>query len=56
MDFKLSDEHQMVQRMVREFAHKEVAPTIQEQDQKGEMAPDVIPRLAELGILASACR
>jgi len=51
MDFKLSDEHQMVQRMVREFAHKEVAPTIQEQDQKGEMAPDVIPRLAELGIL-----
>lgn len=51
MDFGLSDEHKMVQRMVREFAAKEVAPTIQEQDQKGEMAPHVLPRMAELGIL-----
>ena len=41
----------MVQRMVRDFADKEVAPTIQEQDRLGEMAPHVIPRMAELGIL-----
>ncbi len=51
MDFGLSDEHHMVQRMVRDFAVKEVAPTIQEQDRLGEMAPHVIPRMAELGIL-----
>ncbi len=51
MDFGLSEEHRMVQRMVRDFANKEVMPTIQEQDRLGGMAPFVIPRLAELGIL-----
>ncbi len=51
MDFGLSQEHQMVQRMVRDFAVKEVLPTIAEQDRAGGMAPFVLPRLAELGIL-----
>jgi alkylation response protein AidB-like acyl-CoA dehydrogenase len=51
MDFALSQEHKMVQRMVRDFVQKEVAPTIQEQDQKQEMAPHVLPRMGELGLL-----
>ena len=51
MDFGLTEEHQMVQRMVRDFAAKEVLPTIQEQDRVGGMAPFIIPRMAELGIL-----
>jgi glutaryl-CoA dehydrogenase (non-decarboxylating) len=51
LDFGLSEEHQMVQRMVRDFAAKEVLPTIQEQDRIGGMAPFIIPRMAELGIL-----
>ena len=51
MDFSLSGEHKMAQRMVRDFAQKEVAPTIKEQDRKGEMAPHVLPRMGELGIL-----
>jgi len=51
LDFGLSEEHLMVQRMVRDFAAKEVAPTIQEQDRLGGMAPHVIPRMAQLGIL-----
>ncbi|MEJ2413554.1 MAG: acyl-CoA dehydrogenase family protein [Anaerolineales bacterium] len=51
MDFGLSQEHQMVQRMVRDFALKEVQPIILEQDRAGEMAPFVLPRMAELGIL-----
>jgi glutaryl-CoA dehydrogenase (non-decarboxylating) len=41
----------MVQRMVRDFAAKEVLPVIQEQDRAGAMAPFIIPRMAELGIL-----
>ena len=41
----------MVQRMVRDFAAKEVLPGIQEQDREGGMAPSVLPRMAELGIL-----
>lgn len=51
MDFALSEEHRMVQQMVREFAQKEVAPVIKEYDRKQEMAPFVLARLAELGIL-----
>jgi glutaryl-CoA dehydrogenase (non-decarboxylating) len=51
MDFALSEEHRMVQQMVRDFAHKEVAPIIKEYDRKGEMADFVLPRMGELGIL-----
>ncbi|MEW6718445.1 MAG: acyl-CoA dehydrogenase family protein [Chloroflexota bacterium] len=51
MDFALTDEHRMVQSMVRDFAQKEVAPIIREWDRKQEMAPHILPRMAELGIL-----
>jgi alkylation response protein AidB-like acyl-CoA dehydrogenase len=51
MDFSLTEEHSMVQQMVRDFAQKEVAPIIKEYDRKGEMAPTVLPRMGELGIL-----
>jgi alkylation response protein AidB-like acyl-CoA dehydrogenase len=37
--------------MVQDFAVKEVQPTIQDQDRAGEMAPFVLQRMAELGIL-----
>jgi glutaryl-CoA dehydrogenase (non-decarboxylating) len=51
MDFKLSQEHQMVQEMVRDFVRKEVGPIIKEYDRKQEMASFILPRLGELGIL-----
>ncbi len=51
MDFSLSEEHLMVQRMVREFAQKEISPTIREYDRKHQMHPLALPRMAELGIL-----
>ncbi len=51
MDFALTEEHRMVQKMVRDFAQKEVAPIIKEADRKQEMAEFVLPRMAELGIL-----
>jgi glutaryl-CoA dehydrogenase (non-decarboxylating) len=51
MDFALSDEHRMVQHMVREFAQKEISPIIKEFDRKQEMASFVLPRMAELGLL-----
>jgi alkylation response protein AidB-like acyl-CoA dehydrogenase len=41
----------MVQYMVKEFAQKEVTPIIKEYDRKQEMAPFVLDRMAELGIL-----
>ncbi len=51
MDFSLSPEHLMAQKMVRDFATKEVYPTIKEYDRKQEMNPAVLPRMGELGIL-----
>ena len=51
MDFAISEEHRMVQQMVRDFAQKEVAPVIKEYDRKQEMAPFVLKRMGELGIL-----
>jgi alkylation response protein AidB-like acyl-CoA dehydrogenase len=51
MDFSLTTEHEMVQKMVRDFARKEVAPTIKEDDREQEMASHILPRMGELGIL-----
>ncbi len=51
MDFSLTPEHLMVQKMVRDFVQKEVGPIIKEYDRKQEMAPFILPRMAELGIL-----
>jgi alkylation response protein AidB-like acyl-CoA dehydrogenase len=51
MDFNLSEEHHMAQKMVRDFTQKEVVPVIKEWDRKQEMAPFILPRMAELGIL-----
>ncbi len=51
MDFSLTEEHLMAQQMVADFAQREIAPTIKEWDHKHEPHPDVLPRMAELGIL-----
>jgi alkylation response protein AidB-like acyl-CoA dehydrogenase len=51
MDFGLTDEHRMVQKLVRDFAQSEVKPVIKDYDRAQEMAPFVLPRMAELGIL-----
>lgn len=51
MDFGLTAEHEMAQKMVRDFAQKEVAPNIREWDRKQEMGPEVLSRMGELGIL-----
>ncbi len=51
MDFALTEEHRMVQKMVRDFAQKEVAPVVKDYDRKQEPMDFVLPRMAELGIL-----
>lgn len=51
MDFNLTEEHKMAQQMVKDFTHKEVIPIIKEWDRKQEMAPFILPKMAELGIL-----
>jgi len=51
MDFSLSEEHERVRRMVRDFAEREVRPVIKEHDRKQEHIPWVFKRMGELGIL-----
>ena len=51
MEFALAEEHRMVQNIVRDFVQKEVAPIIKEYDRKQEMAPFILPRMGELGIM-----
>lgn len=51
MDFSLSPTQQMAQKMVRDFAQKEIAPIIKEYDRKQEPVPITLSRMAELGIL-----
>jgi glutaryl-CoA dehydrogenase (non-decarboxylating) len=51
IDFSLSNEHRMVQDLVRNFAQKEVAPIIKECDRQQHMAEFILPRMGELGLL-----
>lgn len=51
MDFALTDEHKMIQGMVHDFAEKEVLPLIKEYDRKREFPAQLLPRMAELGLL-----
>jgi glutaryl-CoA dehydrogenase (non-decarboxylating) len=51
MDFTLSGEHLMVQKMVRDFCEREVAPIIKDADRAQTTPPHILPRMGELGIL-----
>ncbi len=50
MDVSLSENHLMIQQMVREFASKEIAPHSARWDEDEEFPADVIRKLGELGI------
>jgi glutaryl-CoA dehydrogenase (non-decarboxylating) len=51
MDFSLSSEHQMTQRMVQNFTQREILPIIKEYDRKQEPIPFALQRMGELGLL-----
>lgn len=50
MQFQLSDEHEMIQKMVRDFAKNEVEPTAAERDEKEIYDPAIFRQMAELGL------
>ncbi len=51
MDFEWSEEYQMIRRMVRDFAEKEIAPRAEEIDETDRFPADLFRRMGELGIL-----
>ena len=51
MDFELTEEQEMIRRMVRDFAEKEIVPIAGEMDEKGEFPWEIIRKMAPLGFL-----
>ncbi len=50
LDFDLTEEQQMLRKMVRNFAEKEIAPVAQELDEKEEFSYHLTRRMGELGL------
>jgi len=51
MDFRLSEEQELLRRSVREFAETEMRPHVREWDQEQHFPIELVPKLAALGLL-----
>ncbi|MBI0392193.1 acyl-CoA dehydrogenase [Thermoactinomyces sp. CICC 24226] len=50
MEFQLSEEHEMMRKMVRDFALKEVAPSAAERDEQERFDRTIFEKMATLGL------
>ncbi|SFI67810.1 acyl-CoA dehydrogenase [Thermoflavimicrobium dichotomicum] len=50
MQFRLSEEHEMMRKMVRDFALKEVEPTAAERDEKEIFDRSIFDKMGQLGL------
>src|SRR6478752_4520715 len=51
MDFRLTEEQELLRRTVRDFAETEIRPHVREWDETQHFPSEVMPRLAALGLL-----
>ena len=51
MDFRLTDEQELLRRTVREFAETEIRPHVREWDEAQHFPSELIPALAALGLM-----
>jgi len=51
MDFRPTDEQELLRRSVREFAETEMRPHVSEWDEAQHFPSELLPRLAELGLM-----
>ena len=51
MDFRLTEEQQLLRRTVREFAETEIRPHVREWDEAQHFPVELMPKLAGLGLL-----
>jgi glutaryl-CoA dehydrogenase (non-decarboxylating) len=51
IDFDWSEEHSILENTVREWAGREVAPRIRDLDREHRFDPNILPQMAELGLL-----
>jgi alkylation response protein AidB-like acyl-CoA dehydrogenase len=50
MDFRLTDEQELLRKSVREFAEREIRPHVMEWDEAQHFPMSLLPRLADLGL------
>lgn len=50
MNFQLSEEHEMLRKMIRDFANDVVAPTAAERDEEERFDREIFDQMAELGL------
>jgi alkylation response protein AidB-like acyl-CoA dehydrogenase len=48
----LSEEEQIFQQTIRDFARQELAPRVAKMDQQGHYDPEILPMLFDLGVMA----
>jgi alkylation response protein AidB-like acyl-CoA dehydrogenase len=48
----LSEEEQIFQQTIRDFARQELAPRVRKMDQQGHYDPEILPMLFDLGVMA----
>ncbi|QQE74259.1 acyl-CoA dehydrogenase [Brevibacillus composti] len=51
MDFRFSDEQEMMRRMVRDFAQKEIAPLVPVMEETEEFPREVVKKMGEIGLM-----
>jgi len=51
MDFHLSDEHKMIEKMAYDFTRREVMPIIKKHDRAHTYPHELLPKMADLGFL-----
>jgi alkylation response protein AidB-like acyl-CoA dehydrogenase len=51
MDFRLSDDQELLRRSIREFAEAEIRPHVMDWDERQHFPMDLVPKLAELGLM-----
>ena len=51
MDLKFTEEQEMMQKMVRDFAQTEIAPFIERMEEHDEFPTEILNKMAELGLM-----
>src|SRR5437016_6080398 len=51
MDFRMTDEQELLRRTVREFADTEIRPHVREWDASQHFPAELMPKLASLGLM-----
>src|SRR5437762_14303801 len=50
MNFDLTEEQELLQQTIRDFAETQIAPGAAERDQAARFPTDLVPKMAELGL------